>query len=232
MAVEPQSRTVPRRAHAKRGQQRADRTRELVIEETLRCIQEEGFAAASTRHIIERAGVTWGVIQYHFGDRDGLLSAVIDYGLDTLVTALNELAAEAEALTNTEDIALSLTLAAWRALCTPISMTALEILIATRFMRGNLDMSQLAGLQTALDRISAIIGDSTPHAEGIAGLLWAAPVGMMVAQMVTTDLLPTESQQHALAALISDHLAVASKSPSRATKPQGRTRSRTRQPSR
>ena len=47
-----------------------------MIEETIKCIREEGFAAASTRHIVERAGVSWGVIQYHFGDRDGLLTAV------------------------------------------------------------------------------------------------------------------------------------------------------------
>jgi AcrR family transcriptional regulator len=45
--------------------------RAIVIDETIRCILEEGFAAASAKHITERAGVTWGVVQYHFGDRDG-----------------------------------------------------------------------------------------------------------------------------------------------------------------
>ena len=40
----------------------------MVIDETVRCVIEEGFGAASAKHITERAGVTWGVIQYHFGD--------------------------------------------------------------------------------------------------------------------------------------------------------------------
>src|SRR6478736_10465750 len=75
--------TTPRRP-ANGKQVRADRTRAMVIDETVRCVVEEGFAAASAKHIAERAGVTWGVIQYHFGDRDGLLAAVVDSGFDEL----------------------------------------------------------------------------------------------------------------------------------------------------
>jgi len=64
------------------AQARAERTRALIMDETVRCVVEEGFAAASAKHIAERAGVTWGVIQYHFGDRDGLLAAVVESGFD------------------------------------------------------------------------------------------------------------------------------------------------------
>ena len=77
-------RSAPRRPTTGR-QERGDRTRELLIDETVRCIREEGFSAASTRHIIERAGLSWGVIQHHFGDRDGLLTAVIEDAVDRLV---------------------------------------------------------------------------------------------------------------------------------------------------
>ena len=59
MTAASRARPSPGR-QSKRGQLRADRTRELVIEETVRCILEEGFAAASTRHIVERAKVSWG----------------------------------------------------------------------------------------------------------------------------------------------------------------------------
>ena len=60
----------------------------MVIDETVRCVLEEGFGAASAKHITERAGVTWGVIQYHFGDRDGLLMAVVDQGFAQLLETL------------------------------------------------------------------------------------------------------------------------------------------------
>src|SRR5215471_5281261 len=82
------SNVTPRRP-AKGKQVRADRTRAMVIDETVRCVLEEGFGAASAKHITERAGVTWGVIQYHFGDRDGLLMAVVDDGVDRLIDSLS-----------------------------------------------------------------------------------------------------------------------------------------------
>ena len=57
------------------AQERAERTRQVVVDETVRYILDEGFAAPSVRRITERAGLTWGVVQYHFGDLDGLLIA-------------------------------------------------------------------------------------------------------------------------------------------------------------
>jgi AcrR family transcriptional regulator len=54
-------------------------TRTRVIEAAVACILEEGFYRASSNKIARRAGVTWGVIQYHFGTREGLLVAVNEY---------------------------------------------------------------------------------------------------------------------------------------------------------
>ena len=55
-----------------------EQTRQKVIDAAIDCIYEEGFNAAHTNRICERAGVSWGVLQYHFGDKDGLLQAVLD----------------------------------------------------------------------------------------------------------------------------------------------------------
>jgi AcrR family transcriptional regulator len=59
---------------------RATRTR--VIDAAVACILERGFYRASSNEIARRAGVTWGVIQHHFGTREELLLAVLrqDYG--------------------------------------------------------------------------------------------------------------------------------------------------------
>src|SRR5271168_5424310 len=210
MTTAARDRPLPGRQsrQSKRAQVRADRTRILVIEETIKCIREEGFAAASTRHIVERAGVSWGVIQYHFGDRDGLLTAVIDYGFDTLVESLNELADTAEGVTDARSRAETLSAAAWEMFSTPTAMGALEILIATRAMRGTMDTKKFAGLEDAMARIAGLIDDSTPHANSITTLLWAGPVGMMVARMVMQKPLRAKSGQAALADLIADHVAV------------------------
>jgi AcrR family transcriptional regulator len=204
-AAKPASAPVRRRDT--RAQERGERTRALVIDETIRCIREEGFAAASTRHIIDRAGVTWGVIQYYFGDRDGLLTAVIEHASSTLTASLNQIADTAAEVSDPPKRAESLTAAAWDVFFSPTCMTALEILIATRAMQGTLAADQLAGVVAGIGRIADAVGDSTPHGVGIANLLWSSPVGMMVAQMVMSDPLPTAAEQHALAALIGEHLA-------------------------
>lgn len=207
MTAASRARPSPGR-QSKRGQLRADRTRELVIEETVRCILEEGFAAASTRHIVERANVSWGVIQYHFGDREGLLTAVIDYGFETLVESLNKLADTAQDVTDLRSRAEMLSASAWEMFSTPTAMGALEILIATRAMRGTMDTKKFAGLEDAMARIAGLIDHSTPHANSITTLLWAGPVGMMVARMVMQKPLRAKSGQAALADLIADHVAV------------------------
>ncbi len=54
-------------------------TRQKVIQAAISCIYRDGFNAAHTNKIAKDAGVTWGVLQYHFGDKDGLLQAVIDH---------------------------------------------------------------------------------------------------------------------------------------------------------
>jgi AcrR family transcriptional regulator len=59
-----------------------------VIDAAVQCILDEGFYRASSNQIARRAGVTWGVIQYHFGTREGLLLAVFRHSADALLAHL------------------------------------------------------------------------------------------------------------------------------------------------
>lgn len=63
-------------------------TRERVIRAAVDCILEEGFYRASSNRIAERAGLTWGVIQYWFGTRENLLLAVVQDSVDRLLDGL------------------------------------------------------------------------------------------------------------------------------------------------
>ncbi|HEY6130920.1 MAG TPA: TetR/AcrR family transcriptional regulator [Halioglobus sp.] len=63
-------------------------TRDRVIQAAIDCIYRDGFHAAHTNRIAEEAGVSWGVLQYHFGDKDGLLQAVIDNIFDNFTATL------------------------------------------------------------------------------------------------------------------------------------------------
>ena len=66
-------------------------SRQRVIDAAIACIIDQGLYRASSNAIAERAGVTWGVIQYHFGTREALMLAVLEEGArrlnDIVVTA-------------------------------------------------------------------------------------------------------------------------------------------------
>lgn len=173
----------PRRP-ANGKQVRADRTRAMVIDETVRCVLEEGFGAASAKHITERAGVTWGVIQYHFGDRDGLLMAVVDSGFSELLSKLRDVEpilgshvgrARTELLVNTvADAFLS-----------PTSIAALEILIATRASRADVDQRHLLDLFATLTDLGRYVAEGLEpeRADAVGNLVWTTLMGAMVATM-------------------------------------------------
>ena len=194
-------RTAPRRPSSGR-QDRGDRTRDLLIDETVRCIREEGFSAASARHIIERAGVSWGVIQHHFGDRDGLLTAVIEDAVERLSSSLEALSDPAK-VTDTEDLVR----ATWEAFANPKAMAGLEILISTKQLRSGLDGVHLERLGAALGNVMARMNQATKgeHAVALGMLLWTTPVAMMIAEMFATPPLATQDAQRAVAALIGAH---------------------------
>lgn len=72
-------------------------TRGRLIEAGLDIFGEHGFAAATTRTIADHAGVNLAAIPYHFGGKEGLYNAVIEFIVATIqqklipiVSAINE----------------------------------------------------------------------------------------------------------------------------------------------
>lgn len=71
-----------RRSHAERTAETRGRIKAAVVE----AIMEVGFQRATAAEISRRSGVSWGAAQHHFGDKDGILAAV-------LVDSFNQFAA-------------------------------------------------------------------------------------------------------------------------------------------
>jgi len=199
--------TAPRRPPTG-TQARAERTRAVVIDETVHCILDEGFAPPSVRHITDRAGVTWGVVQYHFGDLDGLLMAVVDKGFGELLDALDELPSPAirkgGVRARTEFVIDTI----WDAFSSPTSMAALEILISTRGLRGTVANTHLADLMVTLTKLGRHLGEglSAPHAGRIGNLIWATLRGMVVAQMVWPEPVDSSRDRKALVDVITAYV--------------------------
>jgi AcrR family transcriptional regulator len=155
------------------------------VQEAAACVVEEGFAAASASRIAERAGVTWGVIQYHFGDRAGLLSAVVAEGYRHFRECIDE-ASIPEGPTRARVTAI--VDAGWEAYGTPLARAAFEILVNTRSSRTNdpEHAGELVELARGRNRVGEqLLGDRRAGARGLPvdQLLWAALRGFATTMM-------------------------------------------------
>lgn len=159
---------------------RGDDTRAKIIDETVRCVVEEGFPAATAKHVAERAGVTWGVIQYHFGDRNGLLMAVVDDGVARLIDSLSTADVSGLPLQARIETVVDI---AWECYRSPTSMAAFEILQATRGSLGESSRRHLLDMNDAINGLGRLISED-PADHEVAQVIWAALRGMVLADMV------------------------------------------------
>lgn len=204
-ARQDRSRPVPTRRGETR-QQRGDETRAAIIAETVTCILEEGFGAASAKHITERANVSWGVIQYHFGDRDQLLMAVVDEGFDGLRRSLAEVDVPNGPLRERVSTVVE---AAWSAFSNPTSLAAQEILVATRVTRNKKLNRHLVELNDGLTALGAKL---VPEHGGtmVADLIWACLRGLTLPQMVSPTKYETGRQRDSLIDMLTLYLSAES----------------------
>lgn len=73
--------TQPDDAPDRRAQLR-DRNRRALIEATLDCVAEIGYARTSVSTIIDKAGLSRGMIHLHFNGKDGLMDAAVQHASD------------------------------------------------------------------------------------------------------------------------------------------------------
>jgi len=83
-----------RRSHAERTAE----TRERVIAAVVQSIAELGYQRTTSAQIARRAGVTWGAVQHHFGDKDGILIAALEASFQRFAEQLADVPAPEESL--------------------------------------------------------------------------------------------------------------------------------------
>lgn len=180
---------------------RGDDTRARIIDETVRCIVEEGFPAATAKHVAERAGVTWGVIQYHFGDRDGLLTAVVDEGVSKLLTSLGQANVGDLPLRQRIEVVVD---TAFRCYSSPTSLAAFEILRATKGTHDG-TRQHLLKINKAISHLGSLISTDPAHA-GVAEVIWSALRGMVLVEMIVNTHLEWVDERHLLVDMATHYL--------------------------
>ena len=201
------SRRVAPTRPAHGNQARAERTRALAIDVTVQIVLKEGFAAATGRHIADAAGVTWGVIQYHFGDRDGVLMAVVDRGFGELLHALESLPPATPA-TTTRDRVDTVVTAAWHAMSSPTARAASEILIGTRATRGAEAAGHLRQLAKTFTTLGRMIDKDLDPTQGaaIGEHMLTTLRGMIATQLVLPRAVDTAKDRQVLVDVLSSYI--------------------------
>ena len=65
--------------------------RERLLETATELFAEKGYAGASVREIVEKAGVSKPVLYYYFKSKEGLFYAILEWAVDVQQNILNEI---------------------------------------------------------------------------------------------------------------------------------------------
>jgi len=118
----PPTRARERRSHAERTAE----TRAKIIAAVVEGIAEVGLARTTAAQITRRAGVTWGAVQHHFGDKDGILVAVLEGSFDRFTARLDDVPSEDASLEKRASLFID---RAWEHIGSPLYRSTFEILL-------------------------------------------------------------------------------------------------------
>jgi AcrR family transcriptional regulator len=109
-------------------------TREKILNAVISLIKEGGFAAATSSRIAERAGITWGAAQHHFGSKEDILNAVMDMSHEKFMALMADPQLRTGSLSDRVDMFVD---RMWMHYQDDIYLVALEILLAARGFQEN-----------------------------------------------------------------------------------------------
>ena len=111
-----------RRSHAERTAEARGRIKTAVVE----AIADLGFHRTTAAEISRRAGLSWGGAQHHFGDKNGILIAVLVDSFNQFAEGLSSISLEGRSLEERVGLFVD---AAWEHFASPHYRCTFEILL-------------------------------------------------------------------------------------------------------
>lgn len=109
--------------------ERTAETRERLLEATVECVAEKGYAAASTTEIVRRAGVSRGAQVHHFPTKADLVLAAVEWMFERRLADFREVFGALRPERRTHANALDLL---WQLYQGPLFTAWLELAVAGR----------------------------------------------------------------------------------------------------
>lgn len=167
-----------------------EKARENILQAAIALFAERGVAGASIAEITGRAGVAQGLVNYHFGGKDQLVSAVIDRWFETVLSFAQVEGTPDEALAAVIDGALMAT-----AFAVPLqrAVLAMQQQPATHRLFAESERRHAAGVTAAEDAVRDLFrarGAADPGLEEV--MLRSTLEGVFVKYAVFGDTYPLE----------------------------------------
>jgi len=110
-------------------QERTERTRELLLDATVDCLVELGYARTSTNEICRRAGVSRGAQQHHFATKAELMANAIEHLVTKLLASMSE--HPPASLPGPDRVAMGIDML-WQGYSGSLSTAVMELWVAAR----------------------------------------------------------------------------------------------------
>jgi AcrR family transcriptional regulator len=118
-------RKPPARVRRTQSERTAD-TRGRILRAVVESISEVGFRRTTASQIADRAGVTWGAVQHHFGGKDGILRAALEDSFARFEERLSDVRADMPL----EERVAAFVARAWEHFASPHYRSTFEILLS------------------------------------------------------------------------------------------------------
>jgi AcrR family transcriptional regulator len=124
VSAEPPTRQIRRTQ-----KERAEETQSLLLEATIACLSEVGYAKTTTTLVAQRAGVSRGAQTHHFPNKISLVIAALERLSESLVEALDKGLADC---LDKPDVLDAFMRGIWRTKEGPLFACAMEVAVAAR----------------------------------------------------------------------------------------------------
>jgi AcrR family transcriptional regulator len=122
--------------------ERSAETKRRLLDATIDCVVERGYARTTTTEIVKRAGLTRGAQLHHFVDRDTLLLATVDHLFERGLKEFARTFSKRRRREDENDAAVELS---WEAFGSRFGIAWLEMLVASRGDRRLADSVRTVG---------------------------------------------------------------------------------------
>ena len=171
-------------------QARSLRTRRALLDATLTCLAERGFAGTTTPDVCREASVSQGALFKHFGSKKALFAAAAEHLFLELV---EDYRAAFDAMADSEDRIAAAVRLLWKTFTVPRLQVAFELYVAARTdaeLREALEPVLRAHRSNIRAQAAALFPEAAAsHADfgGVVDLILDAMQGAALGRMVLAD---------------------------------------------